>query len=122
MFQLDHTIIYLTLLCIVEIVGDFTLKKYTVTNSTFDLVKGIGWYGGVIFFLIRALTGSTVLYLNNMWDAISAILENGAAYWFLGERFTDPKQYLGILLIILGMYFLGSSKGYSTKKIEDLPL
>lgn len=118
----DNTIFYLTILCIVEILGDFTLKKYTITNSIFDLFKGIGWYGGVIFFLIKALSGSTVLYLNNMWDGISAILENLAAYWFLGERFTNPIQYVGILFIIIGMYLLGSEKGFATKKIEELPL
>lgn len=118
----DSTFFYLSILCIIEILGDFTLKKYSVTGSSFDLFKGVGWYIGVVFFLIKTLSGSTVLYVNVAWDCISTIFESVAAYWFLGERFNDPKQYLGIVLIVTGMYFLGTNKGYTTKKIEELPL
>ena len=110
------------ILCIIKILGDFTLKKYSVTGLSFDLFKGIGWYVGVVFFLIKTLSGSTVLYVNVAWDCISTILESVAAYWLLGERFSDTKQYLGNVLIVTGMYFLRTNKGYSTKKIEDLPL
>ena len=41
-----------------------------------------------------------------MWDGISALIETLAAILFLGERFTNKYQYIGIALIILGLFFL----------------
>ena len=102
----DTQFIYLILLAFVEIFGDFSLEKYTRTQSLIDLGKGIGWYGGVIFFLIKSLIGSNILYINGMWDGISCFLESAAAYIYLGQRFEQPCQYLGLGLIIAGIFLI----------------
>lgn len=89
-----------------EIIGDFAYKQFANNG-------GIKWFGigttgyiSVIYFLIKSLQGSQVLLVNAAWDGISAILESIAAMVFLGEFFTDKKQYLGIILIALGIFFL----------------
>jgi len=44
--------------------------------------------------------------VNAAWDGISALIESIAAYVVLGERLTDPNQYIGVGLIVLGLFFL----------------
>jgi len=67
---------------------------------------GILGYVGVIFFLIKSLRGSSVMMVNAAWDGISALIESIAAYFILGERLSDPNQYIGIGLIVCGLFFL----------------
>jgi len=96
----------IVLLSIFEIFGDFALKKYA-NNGGLDLLGyGILGYVGVIFFLIRALRGGSVMMVNAAWDGISALIESIAAYFILGERLSDPNQYIGIGLIVCGLFFL----------------
>lgn len=104
--HIDNQLIYLILLCIVEIFGDFSLQKYVDTNNFIDLSQGIGWYGAVVFFLIKSLRGSNILYVNGMWDGISGLLESLAAYFYLGQRFENPLQYIGLGFIIIGIVLL----------------
>jgi multidrug transporter EmrE-like cation transporter len=52
------------------------------------------------------LQGSKVLIINAAWDGLSALIESGTAMIVLGERFDDPLQYVGILFIIAGLFFL----------------
>ena len=99
--------VWLVLLALVEIIGDFAFKNYANTGLWSSLNLGIMSYVGVIFFLIRSLIGSTLLYVNGMWDAFSTLFESAAAFFILGERFADPMQYIGLGLIIFGIYFLG---------------
>ena len=42
----DKQIIYLTLLSLVEILGDFSLEKYSKTWQLKDLTKGSLYYAG----------------------------------------------------------------------------
>lgn len=44
--------------------------------------------------------------VNAAWDGFSAFIESLLAYIVLGERFGDPNQYIGIGLIIAGLFFL----------------
>jgi len=98
-------IIYLSL---AEIFGDFKLKDYARKGSSKNLILGLIGYAFVIYFLIKCLKTGNVLYVNGMWDGISCILESIAAYIILGERFNNKKQYLGLLLIIAGLFLLRS--------------
>jgi hypothetical protein len=62
------------------------------------------WYRdvGVIFFLIKSLQGFSILLVNPAWDGISGLV----AYVLLGERFDDPYKYIGIVFIVIGLFFL----------------
>ena len=94
------------LLSLSEIFGDFSLKKYTTSDKTIYLILGLIGYATVIFFLLRALRESkTVLYVNGMWDGINAVIASVFAI-IIGERLGAPKQYLGLVFIIVGLFFL----------------
>ena len=94
------------LLSLTEVFGDFALKKYANEGGLNFLAYGVLGYVGVVYFLIKALRGSSVLMVNAAWDGISAFVESLLAYIVLGERFDDPNQYIGIGLIIAGLFFL----------------
>lgn len=94
------------LLSITEVFGDFALKKYANEGGLNFLAYGLLGYVGVVYFLIQSLKGSSVLMVNAAWDGISAFIESLLAYFVLGERFSDPNQYIGIVLIVVGLFFL----------------
>ena len=96
----------LTALILTEIVGDFGFKEFADYGGINNFLIGTTGYIGVIYFLIRSLQGSQVLLVNAAWDGLSALLESLAAMIVLGERFNDPWRYFGILLIIVGLFFL----------------
>lgn len=96
----------LTSLILTEIVGDFGYKKFADEGGMKNFLVGTTGYMGVIYFLIRSLQGSQLLLINAAWDGLSALMESIAAMIFLGERFEDPTKYVGIVLIIIGLFFL----------------
>ena len=98
------------LMSIIEIIGDFSYKFYAYTDKTKYLFAGFLGYIGVQYFLVKSLKNSSVLYVNGMWDGISALLESCASIIFLGEKLTDISQYIGIIFIILGILLLKSKK------------
>jgi multidrug transporter EmrE-like cation transporter len=93
-------------LCLTEIIGDFGYKEFANKGGIQNFAVGSIGYVGVIFFLIKSLQGSQVLLVNAAWDGLSALIESLAAIFILGEKFDDHWKYFGILLIILGLFFL----------------
>lgn len=93
-------------LSVSEIIGDVAFKEFANKGGILPLSIGITGYIGVIYTLIVSLQGSTVLMVNGAWDGISALLESLFAYIILGERFQHFTQYIGLLLIIIGVYLL----------------
>ena len=96
----------ITAMSVVEIVGDFAFKKFANEGGAAYFAAGVAGYIGVIYFLIRSLQGSTVLMVNGAWDGISTLIESVAAFVILGERFEHIGQYIGLLLIVLGLFLL----------------
>jgi multidrug transporter EmrE-like cation transporter len=94
------------LLSISEIFGDFALKRYADNGGLSNLGYGILGYIGVVFFLVQSLRGNSIIVVKASWDGISALIEYIVAYLILGERFTDTNQYIGIGLIVCGLFFL----------------
>jgi multidrug transporter EmrE-like cation transporter len=45
-----------------------------------------------------------------MWDGLSGIVETLAAYFILGERFDSWEHYIGLALIVSGLFLLKSGK------------
>jgi multidrug transporter EmrE-like cation transporter len=93
-------------LCFTEIIGDFGFKQFANNGGIQNFMIGSAGYVGVIYFLIKSLQGSQVLLVNAAWDGLSALIESIAAIVILKEKFNDPFKYLGILLIISGLFFL----------------
>jgi len=48
--------------------------------------------------------------MNIQWDAVSAIIETVLAYLFLKETLSGVTQYIGFILIILGIIFMNLGK------------
>lgn len=91
----------------IEIVGDFSLKAYANDEGGLEMLAlGILGYVGVVIMLIVSLQDSTVLIVNGAWDGISTIIESIAAYVVLGERFDNYMQYVGLVVIVIGLYLL----------------
>ena len=110
---MDSNFLNIILLGVSELYGDFSLQKYVNTNSKNSLIWGIIGYIGVVYFLIQALKEAPILYVNGMWDGVSAVLECSAAYGLLGQRLQHTKQYIGLILIIVGLFFM--KNGYGKK-------
>jgi multidrug transporter EmrE-like cation transporter len=89
-----------------EIVGDFGYKEFANKGGIKNFAFGTIGYLGVVYYLIRCLQGSQVLIVNAAWDGLSALIESASAMLFLGERFENPLQYVGICFIIAGLFFL----------------
>jgi len=96
----------IVMLSLVEIIGDFAFKKFANEGGAVYFAAGVTGYIGVIYFLIRSLQGSTILMVNGAWDGMSTLIESVAAFVFLGERFEHIGQYIGLLLIVLGLFLL----------------
>jgi len=93
---------------IAEIFGDFSYKDFARGGNPIDFAKGSAGYIAVVYFLIKLLKNGNVLYVNGMWDGVSALLEGLAAYLILGEKLNTRSQYMGLLLIIIGIFILRS--------------
>lgn len=98
-------------LSLAEIVGDFGYKAFARTGTGTAFAQGTVGYIGVVYFLIKALKTGNVLYVNGMWDGTSAVLESIAAYFLLGERLKRPIEYMGLAIIILGIFMLHAPDG-----------
>lgn len=90
----------------IEIIGDFSLKEYANGGDLRMLGLGVLGYIGVVIMLIINLQDSTVLLVNGAWDGVSTIVESIAAYVVLGERFNNYFQYVGLVVIVIGLYLL----------------
>jgi len=93
-------------LSVSEIIGDFAFKEFANNGGLAPLLIGFGGYVLVMCFLVISLQGSTILLVNGAWDGMSAAIESTAAYIFLGERFHNYLQYVGLCIIILGIFLL----------------
>jgi multidrug transporter EmrE-like cation transporter len=93
---------------VAEIFGDFSYKEFARGGNPADFIKGSAGYVAVIYFLIKLLKTGNVLYVNGMWDGVSALLESVAAYIILGEKLNRPSQYIGLGVIIIGIFILHS--------------
>ena len=96
----------ITLMSLTEIVGDFGFKNVARGGGIGGWATGLTGYAGIIYYLIRSLRVGNVTYVNGMWDGISAILETAIAFFIFGERLNSLHQYLGLGLIIAGLFIL----------------
>jgi len=94
------------ILSVLEVFGDFMLKDYASTGVLSKLGLGVLGYVGVVAALIWSFQTGNVLLVNGMWDGMSTIIESVAAYLILGDRLSNPYQYFGLFVTILGVFLL----------------
>jgi multidrug transporter EmrE-like cation transporter len=98
------------LVTLLEYVGDSSLKVYARNGSNTHLFIGLIAYAIVMYFLIQILKYANVMQMNISWDAVSVIVETALAYYLLHETLSGVTQYVGFIMIILGMVFMGIGK------------
>ena len=97
------TFLNICLMSITEIFGNRNIQNYAKSNRYKDLLLGILGYMGVIFFLSRSFVHGNMLWVSTMWEGMIIVLGTAFAYFYLGERFHHPVQYLGIILGLMAM-------------------
>jgi multidrug transporter EmrE-like cation transporter len=91
-----------------ETFGNFNLKRFAQSGNSahHNLGLGILGYAGVLFFLIRAFALKNLLVVTVLWEGMITVIGAASAYFFLGERFKHPVQWLGLLLAILSVLII----------------
>ena len=89
-----------------EIIGDTGFKYYARNNELSFFSMGITGYTGVCYYLIQALQHKNILMVNGTWDGFSTLLEGIFAFIVLGERLIHIRQYVGYILITIGLFLL----------------
>ena len=102
------SLLTISLLSVAEVFGDAQLKFFARGGEKQYLAGGLVGYAAVIFFLVKALKSGNVMYVNGMWDGVSAVVETLAVWYFLGETLNTRVQYGGLLLIVAGIFMMHS--------------
>ncbi len=105
-----YFVLLITLLSLVEFVGDSNLKIYARTNTLKNLAIGIIAYIFVIKILIESFKRRNLIFTNAMWDAISTLISTLLAVFILKESLNNWQQYFGVGSIILGIMLLNYGK------------
>ena len=103
-------IFLITLVRLSEYIGDSNFKLYARSGQLNHLGMGLVAYAVMISFLIKSLARSNLIYTNGMWDGVSALLTTILAFLLLGERLTNIQQWIGIAMIIGGIFALHTGK------------
>ena len=100
-------VLLIILLSFIEYIGDSNFKLHARHNTKYkNLIIGCIAYIVLVSLLIYILQYTNVIYVNNMWDGISALIESLLAFILLKERLSNPTQYIGMGLIIAGIFAL----------------
>lgn len=97
------TLLNVCFMSLAELFGNFNIQRFAQTNRNKDLLFGILGYIGVVFFLWKSFGHGNMLWVSTMWEGMIIVLGTTFAYFYLGERFHHPVQYLGIILGLLAM-------------------
>lgn len=107
---MNQTLLFVVLLVAVETFANVNLRWFAQTNVFNYLVQGVLGYVGVVFFMFKSLTTANLLYVNGLWDGVSAIFVSLTSYFLLGERLETGEEYIGLVLILAGMLFMTLGK------------
>ena len=97
------TLFNVVLMTIAEIYGNYNLQNFAASRKSKHLLLGLMGYVGVIYYLIQSFGHGNMLWVTTMWEGMIIVLGSAFAFFYLGERFTHPVQYMGILLGIIAM-------------------
>jgi multidrug transporter EmrE-like cation transporter len=93
-------------LTIIEIVGQYNLKQFNLTNSYLNYAVGIFFYIIAIVIFTNMLSYSKIGIINHLWNIFSSVFAFIMAKIFFGE--TIPLHGLiGIFFSIIGMVLIG---------------
>jgi multidrug transporter EmrE-like cation transporter len=92
------------LMSLAETFGNVHFKWFAKSQAQTHMIGGLVGYIGVVYFLVQSFSSAeSLLYVSAMWEGMITVLGALVAYFFLGERFSSPVQYLGIIFGLVGM-------------------
>lgn len=91
------------MMSLAETFGNVHFKWFAKSQAHHHMIGGVVGYVGVMYFLIQSFSMESLMYVSAMWEGMITVMGALVAYFFLGERFTSPVQYLGIIFGLLGM-------------------
>lgn len=103
---MEYILLFILLISLIEYIGDSNFKFYARNSRYHNLITGSIAYIALIALLIYVLKYTNVMYVNGMWDGVSAITGCLLAFILLKERLSTPTQYIGLFLIISGILTL----------------
>jgi len=93
----------------IEALGDWAFTKYLQEKKEHIFYKLLGYisYIGVLEMFQKAIEIKGLAWTNSAWDGWSN-LTTGAVALFIFKEKPNMKQLIGILLVSLGLFFLGA--------------
>lgn len=93
----------------IESLGDWSLTKYVqgLRKNVWYKVLGYTCYIGLLEMFQRVIEQKGLAWANTAWDGWSNITTGLVAFLYFKEKPTW-KQFAGIVLVSLGIFFLGS--------------
>lgn len=110
-------LVNILMMSLAETFGNVHFKWFAKSNQHHHLLGGLVGYIGVMYFLIQSFSSESLMYVSAMWEGMITVLGALVAYFFLGERFSSPVQYLGIVFGLMGMLMVHAG-GTSTLEGE----
>lgn len=93
----------------IEAIGDWGFTKYIQEGRKNIWYKLLGYisYIGVLEFFQNAIQTHGLSWANSAWDGWSNVATGAVAILGFGEK-PSLKEYVGIALISMGIFFLGT--------------
>lgn len=95
---------------LIEFGNDASLKTFARTGKSIYFWLGVILSMAMIFTLIYLFQISNLIYVNAMWEGFGILFETALAFLVLGEFLNNRYQYIGIVLIIIGLILMNIGK------------
>ena len=103
----------------IEALGDWGFTKFVQEDRKHPLYRILGYvcYIGVLELFQKSIEIKGLAWTNSAWDGWSN-LATGAVALFIFKEKPSLKEFLGIILISVGLFFLGTDgiASYTNKK------
>lgn len=107
---MKSTIGLILLASLIEGIGDYNIKKYTLTNNKTNLLMALGTYNVLVFVLIEVFKQDRMSISNALWNSGSLIVNSFIGMNVFNEQLTEKEKYSMILA------FASSSLGIIDKE------
>lgn len=101
----------------IEALGDWSFTKFIQEGRKNVFYKILGYlsYIGVLEFFQNAIQNKGLAWTNAAWDGYSNIATGLVAIFIFGEN-PSLREFIGIILISVGIFFLGTQGTDGYKK------
>jgi len=94
------TLLFVLAMTSAELFGNAHLKWFAENGKHHHLGLGILAWVVVLYFLVKTLKNSDMMWTCIMWEAMIVVGGAITAYIFFGEKFTHWIQWLGLLFAL----------------------